>query len=41
MTSRERILGVADNRMLTSPFERVQRISDLVERHGTCPGRPY
>jgi len=41
MTNRDRILAVADNVMPTSLIERVQRILDLVERHGTCPGRPY
>lgn len=35
------ILGVADNVMPTSLIERVERISDLVEQHGTYPVQPY
>jgi hypothetical protein len=35
------ILGVADNVMPTSLIERVERISDLVEEHGTYPVQPY
>ena len=41
MTNRERILGVAGTVMPTSPIERVERISDLVEQHVTYPVRPY
>jgi hypothetical protein len=35
------ILGVADNVMPTSLIQRVERISDLIEQHGTYPVRPY
>ncbi|MFB3817586.1 MAG: uroporphyrinogen decarboxylase family protein [Candidatus Methylomirabilales bacterium] len=35
------ILGVADNVMPTSLIERVERISELVEQHGTYPIQPY
>jgi len=35
------ILGVADNVMPTSIIERVERISNLVEQHGTYPVQPY
>jgi hypothetical protein len=35
------ILGVADNVMPTSIIERVERISDLVERHAAYPIQPY
>jgi hypothetical protein len=35
------ILGVADNVMPTSLIERVERISELVESHGTYPVQPY
>jgi len=35
------ILGVADNVMPTSLIQRVERISDLVEQHGTYPVQPY
>jgi len=35
------ILGVADNVMPTSVIERVERISDLVEKHGTYPVQPF
>jgi hypothetical protein len=35
------ILGVADNVMPTSLIERVERISELVETHGTYPVHPY
>ncbi len=35
------ILGVADNVMPTSRIERVERISELVETHGTYPVKPY
>ena len=35
------ILGVADNVMSTSLIERVERISELVEQHGTYPVQPY
>jgi hypothetical protein len=35
------ILGVADNVMPTSRIERVGRISELVETHGTYPVKPY
>ena len=35
------VLGVADNVMPTSLIERVERISELVERHGTYPVQPY
>ena len=35
------ILGVADNVMPTSLIERVERISELVEQHGSYPVQPY
>ncbi len=35
------ILGVADNVMPTSVIERVERISELVEQHGSYPVRAY
>jgi len=35
------ILGVADNVMPMSLIERVERISELVEQHGTYPVQPY
>jgi hypothetical protein len=35
------IFGVADNVMPTSIIERVERISELVEQHGTYPVQPY
>ena len=35
------ILGVADNVMPTSLIQRVERISELVEQHGTYPVQPY
>jgi len=35
------ILGVADNVMPTSLIERVERISELVEQHGSYPVHPY
>jgi uroporphyrinogen-III decarboxylase len=35
------ILGVADNVMPTSLIQRVERISELVEQHGSYPVQPY
>jgi hypothetical protein len=35
------IFGVADNVMPTSLIARVERVSDLVERHGRYPVQPY
>lgn len=40
MTSRDRILAVADNVMPMFLIEGIERISDLVEQHSTCPVRP-
>jgi hypothetical protein len=40
MTIRDRILAVADNVMPTSLIERVERISDLAEQHGTFLVQP-
>jgi hypothetical protein len=40
MTSRDHILAVANNVMPTPLIEGIERISDLVEQHGTCPMQP-